>query len=40
MTWLVEEGLGPFFDQFDTVTWPHATRLQWQQRYLIQLWKA
>jgi hypothetical protein len=40
MSWLVDEGFNDFFSQFEELTMPHGTRLQWQQRYLISLWKA
>jgi hypothetical protein len=40
MTWLVDEGFSAFFDQFDGFNWPHGSRLQWQQRYMIAMWKA
>jgi len=39
LTWLMDEGFTEFFDQFE-LSWPHSTRLQWQQRYMIALWKA
>ena len=39
LTWLVEESFSDFFDQFD-VAFPHGTRHQWQQRYMIALLKA
>jgi hypothetical protein len=39
LSWLVDEGFSDFFDQFE-LAWPHGTRLQWQQRYMIALWKA
>src|SRR6516162_8364277 len=39
MSWVMDEGFEKFFDQFE-MSWPHGTRLQWQQRYMIALWKA
>src|SRR5262245_27697412 len=39
LSWLMEEGFGSFFDQFD-LAWPHGSRLQWQQRYMLALWKS
>jgi hypothetical protein len=39
LDWLMDEGFAKFFDQFD-LSWPHTSRLQWQQRYMIAMWKA
>ncbi|HEY1249042.1 MAG TPA: hypothetical protein VGE97_08655 [Nitrososphaera sp.] len=39
LSWLTDEGFEKFFDQFE-LSWPHSTRLQWQQRYMIAMWKA
>jgi hypothetical protein len=39
LTWLMEEGFKAFFDQFE-ISWPHNSRLEWQQRYLIAMWKS
>jgi hypothetical protein len=39
LSWLVDESFQEFFDQFE-LSWPHTTRLQWQQRYMIAMWKA
>ena len=39
MSWLMDEGFKEFFDQFE-LSWPHSSRLEWQQRYLIAMWKG
>ena len=39
MSWLTDEGFKDFFDQIE-VPWAHNSRLEWQQRYMIALWKA
>jgi hypothetical protein len=39
LSWVMDEGFSSFFDQFE-LSWPHSTRLQWQQRYMIAMWKA
>jgi hypothetical protein len=39
LSWLTDEGFKEFFDQFE-LAWPHGTRLEWQQRYMIAMWKA
>jgi hypothetical protein len=39
LSWLVDENFKEFFDQFE-MSWPHNSRLEWQQRYMIAMWKA
>jgi hypothetical protein len=39
MTWLTEEGFSEFFDQFE-LAWPHSSRLEWTQRYMIAMMKG
>ena len=39
LSWLVDVSFKEFFDQFE-MSWPHSSRLEWQQRYLMAMWKA
>jgi hypothetical protein len=39
LAWLVDEKFKEFFDQFE-MSWPHSSRLEWQQRYMIAMWKG